>query len=721
MAVSSKDLTVNYQSLQSIPYNTRQSLLGSTSLMEAINRELTPGQRASLFPSYFKEKVDETKKTFSGSLASPTDIKTLNQNPAITPYLSSIPTKSKANIGTQETQSEQATKQAMPPGKKGTYRPVYQLSDDDLSDEVINTIAGEARLSDPRSLDGVVNNMLNRVGTKSWGPAGNLRQVARAPGQYTGYRKASPEEAEMIRQRIREVASGTVPDPTNGADAYRARSYLEGQGRGKTFFKLASAQGFNDVGGNVYAKDPNAEPGPYAAYSPEQVAQNLEEQKKSLALNEPIPAGSEPKTESEIAAEKYSQSASIIPPADVPTADDIMGDVPQSLAQQAANRTLSALGLHEHNDKAKIREYLNGRQLDPEQTAWCAAILNASLATAGLKGTGSDVANSFVNYGSGVSMDQVMPGDIIVDTKGRKANETGGHVMQATGRAIYDENGRLKIEIVGGNQGKPGQGRVTSHYIYPNQNFVARRATAAEILDPSRAMASVGNAGQAQSTQQQTAEMQFKKEVSGSSEAEIERKKQAGILPPDTPTNIDLTADVAHSYDNPQVATASEVGAEPESYPTTGDMSAEPESVVAMAEGGMIHKPYLAHPVDGKGPKVLMGEAGSEAIVPQKKIAANDIGASSVPDTLSMIMQAKEIANQNPPVSVDAQESTKIATAKMTQSLTNDRPTYSVNADHHPIAPSARKAYADAKLEPRLNNLSPTGTVYSNHGYTGIG
>jgi hypothetical protein len=41
----------------------------------------------------------------------------------------------------------------------------------------------------------------------------------------------------------------------------------------------------------------------------------------------------------------------------------------------------------------------------------------------------------------------------------------------------------------------------------------------------------------------------------------------------------------------------------------------------------------------------------------------------------------------------------------------------SVVAVDHPMMPTtARKAYADAKLEPRFNNLSPTGAVYTNHG-----
>jgi hypothetical protein len=84
-----------------------------------------------------------------------------------------------------------------PDGKPGQYRPEYKISDADLSDAVVNTIAGEAHTNDQRSVDAVIHNMLNRVGTSAYGPSGNLREVARAPGQYAGYRRANAREAEF--------------------------------------------------------------------------------------------------------------------------------------------------------------------------------------------------------------------------------------------------------------------------------------------------------------------------------------------------------------------------------------------------------------------------------------------------------------------------------------------------------------------------------------------
>ena len=147
------------------------------------------------------------------------------------------------------------------------YRPEYKLSDVDLSDPVVNTIAGEAYTKNRESVDAVINNMLNRVGTKGWGPSSNLREVARAPGQYEGFRPAKKEEADFIRERIREIASGNVPDNTKGSNEFRATSYVKGAGAGKSFARRAEQGGIGDVGGNTFAYNPSVKPGPYSPYS----------------------------------------------------------------------------------------------------------------------------------------------------------------------------------------------------------------------------------------------------------------------------------------------------------------------------------------------------------------------------------------------------------------------------------------------------------------------
>jgi len=85
-----------------------------------------------------------------------------------------------------------------------------------------------------------------------------------------------------------------------------------------------------------------------------------------------------------------------------------------------------------------------GITIDPEMTAWCAAFVNAVLATKGLKGTGSNAARSFLNYGS--KTDTPQKGDIVVLRRG--TNPAQGHVGFFEG---YDKKGN--VQVLGGNTG----------------------------------------------------------------------------------------------------------------------------------------------------------------------------------------------------------------------------------------------------------------------------
>lgn len=146
-----------------------------------------------------------------------------------------------------------------PPEAAGKYRPQRKLADRDTDDEVVNTIAGEARMRSKGGVDAVINNMFNRLGTKGWGPSRDLHDVARARGQYAGYRRATQAEADHIRERIKAIASGGVPDNTGGANSFRASWY-----RGPWWQRFG--QHGRDVGGNTFGYDPSIPNGPYAPY-----------------------------------------------------------------------------------------------------------------------------------------------------------------------------------------------------------------------------------------------------------------------------------------------------------------------------------------------------------------------------------------------------------------------------------------------------------------------
>lgn len=102
-------------------------------------------------------------------------------------------------------------------------------------------------------------------------------------------------------------------------------------------------------------------------------------------------------------------------------------------------------GLHERRDEAALQDYIynGGRNLSPATRAWCADFVNASLEKAGMPGTGSPAARSFLNYGQKVDKPEV--GDLVVLTRG-DPNSWQGHV------GFYERtNPDGSISVFGGN------------------------------------------------------------------------------------------------------------------------------------------------------------------------------------------------------------------------------------------------------------------------------
>lgn len=104
------------------------------------------------------------------------------------------------------------------------------------------------------------------------------------------------------------------------------------------------------------------------------------------------------------------------------------------------------LGMNENEQRDALKKYMSdgGVGLDPAVTAWCAGYVNASLAQAGMQGTGSNMARSFMNWGTGVS--DPRKGDIAVFSRGDPKGPYG-HVGFFEG---YDKDGN--IIVLGGNQ-----------------------------------------------------------------------------------------------------------------------------------------------------------------------------------------------------------------------------------------------------------------------------
>ena len=107
----------------------------------------------------------------------------------------------------------------------------------------------------------------------------------------------------------------------------------------------------------------------------------------------------------------------------------------------------SVLGLNEDKQKDVLSSFLSagGVEIDPSQTAWCAAFVNATLTKTGLDGTGALNARSFLDWGTEITSPQL--GDVVVLSRG-DPDGWKGHVGFFKG---FDADGN--ILILGGNQG----------------------------------------------------------------------------------------------------------------------------------------------------------------------------------------------------------------------------------------------------------------------------
>jgi uncharacterized protein (TIGR02594 family) len=115
----------------------------------------------------------------------------------------------------------------------------------------------------------------------------------------------------------------------------------------------------------------------------------------------------------------------------------------------------AASGFSSSNVVAEARKYLGGNPTGRGRL-WCARFANMVLQHSGYRGTGSDMARSFANYGQRVSGPQV--GAIAVMSRGRR----GGHVGIITG---IDASGN-PIMISGNNGNRVREAPVSRGRIY---------------------------------------------------------------------------------------------------------------------------------------------------------------------------------------------------------------------------------------------------------------
>jgi TP901 family phage tail tape measure protein len=140
----------------------------------------------------------------------------------------------------------------------------------------------------------------------------------------------------------------------------------------------------------------------------------------------------------------------------------------------AVDLAAGMLGKSETGDRTQVNDFLKkgGANVDAAQTAWCAAFVNSSLKQVGVDGTGKLNATAFLNWGQKIDASQVMKGDVLVDSRGHGANETGGHVGFATGNSRMAPDNTLQLQMLSGNT----RDRVGTGWYNANQ-LAVRRAT----------------------------------------------------------------------------------------------------------------------------------------------------------------------------------------------------------------------------------------------------
>jgi len=111
----------------------------------------------------------------------------------------------------------------------------------------------------------------------------------------------------------------------------------------------------------------------------------------------------------------------------------------------------SMMGLSENNpvEARRLSDFFSqtaGFKLNPDATKWCAAFVNGCLGSAGIAGSGSLAASSFMKWGVDASSEWHR-GDVVVVNTG----DGGHHVGFLAG--MEQKNGHTYVKLLGGNQG----------------------------------------------------------------------------------------------------------------------------------------------------------------------------------------------------------------------------------------------------------------------------
>lgn len=687
MAFNSKSMTLDYRAIMSIPFGTRESMV-KTGILDTLSLALTPGQKVALFPSYYKRNLDvmagqrsmaggqpEPKFATSAEFGkkrglSPSDKKVLNERGIDTSGAPQTP----ASLGTRK---PSYSKESVSPDyfKKSaaTYIPRL-MKDFGLTKEQAAGIVGNLGHESAGMQAGIQERGV-KVGRGGLGWAqwtGPRRKEFESFLEKNGMSANDPEaNYAFLKQELQTTEAPSLEKLKQTKSIEEATVVFE---------ESYERAGVKSYGSRVqYAKD-----GLKAFETAEDPA--------TMAQIKPVPQVGE-----------------------LPSADDFYGSMRSSFGEKIS--TSDAIWdqldpeLKKNKDKLVDAETgLVGRD----------TLLAADAAAKVLRKNGyiprpvSGGDNHSINHGQGrdanYSIDMAAA---IEDESGKITNvqlgsgvdynvkrdmamasflaSQGSNTNNRIGFPLGDSAASMHIQqdpdIKSANWGydsRTSRGASASRTILETTPEGKQYLADMESLqgldkkDKSALLASVtGMTGQTKLAQTTVQAAEIKADTNAATVDQTQPTQTASIMPAKPTMTL------------------------PSFYTDT--------ATTAFAGGGEIEQPHMAVPLTSKGDQSnkLIAETGPERITPRHKIKAEEVGQQSY----QMPVQQPQMQEKPKEVSKPESPTQPIMTTGVVP-----RPMSMVAVDHPIMPPTARKAYADAKLEPRYNNLSPIGAVYTNHG-----
>jgi uncharacterized protein (TIGR02594 family) len=118
-----------------------------------------------------------------------------------------------------------------------------------------------------------------------------------------------------------------------------------------------------------------------------------------------------------------------------------------SIAIHECNQNVSEIAGSQHNPRILTYHLATALKATTDEIPWCSAFVNWCLREAGIEGTFSAEARSFLRWGLTIPLESIEAGDVVVFARGN--HDTSGHV------AFFLEWENKKqglMRIVGGNQ-----------------------------------------------------------------------------------------------------------------------------------------------------------------------------------------------------------------------------------------------------------------------------